>query len=200
MIAHLVRNARPRLLAILAAPDGDLTAAEDEFADAVEKALREWPTTGVPANPEAWLFTVARSRRRDGRRGAARTRSRIDKRGEFVPLDRQDTTTWRRHGTSAEAYARAIALTTEPTARRHLEAVRATGLRYRRRRLCSGHVTVPAAAKRRTEVPMNAPGAILGRSTDVGTAHEHAGRYGSCRSHDHIVQSLRTRGPSRGRP
>lgn len=63
MIANLVRNARPRLLALLAAPDGDLAAAEDAFSDAVEKALREWPTTGVPANPEAWLFTVARNRR-----------------------------------------------------------------------------------------------------------------------------------------
>lgn len=73
MIADLVRNARPRLLALLAAPDGDLAAAEDAFSDAVEKALREWPTTGVPANPEAWLFTVARNRRRDGWRGAAQT-------------------------------------------------------------------------------------------------------------------------------
>ncbi|GAA4261365.1 RNA polymerase sigma factor [Dietzia aurantiaca] len=73
MIADLVRKARPRLLALLAAPDGDLTAAEDAFSDAVDKALREWPTTGVPANPEAWLFTVARNRRRDGWRGAART-------------------------------------------------------------------------------------------------------------------------------
>lgn len=73
MIADLVRKTRPRLLALLAAPDGDLTAAEDAFSDAVEKALREWPTTGIPANPEAWLFTVARNRRRDGWRGAART-------------------------------------------------------------------------------------------------------------------------------
>ena len=485
MIANLVRNARPRLLALLAAPDGDLAAAEDAFSDAVEKALREWPTTGVPANPEAWLFTVARNRRRDGWRGAARTtclddevttpglardrggisgvptartgtvedaaleipdrrmtllavaahpaidpvartplllntvlglsagrigalllvptatmaarltrakkrikssdlrfeqpgvdelpgrleairdaiygaysvdwmhsatthrdgladealflaelltdlvpddpeshglaallclsaarrRSRIDKRGEFVPLDRQDTTTWdhallhrgeehlraagtstspgpyrlqaaiqavhcarRRTGTTdweairrlhsglqeswpstggavalavatarcdgpeaglaildrigdraerfqpavaaraallaevgrpgqaVEAYARAIVLTTEPTARRHLEAIRA--------RLASATAATPLphpcdrADPRESadRSPRNAPGAELDRSTDVRTAHEHAGRYGCCHSLDHIVQSLRRPVPSRGRP
>jgi RNA polymerase sigma-70 factor (ECF subfamily) len=54
-----------RLLAILAAPNGDLPAAEDALSDAFERALRTWPTSGIPGSPEAWLLAVARNRLRD---------------------------------------------------------------------------------------------------------------------------------------
>src|SRR5699024_3426522 len=57
----------------------DITAAEDALADAFERALRTWPTGGVPRSPEAWLLTVARNRLRDHWRSAA-TRT-------GVPLD-----------------------------------------------------------------------------------------------------------------
>lgn len=60
-----------RLLAILAAQDGDIERAEDFLADAFVQALRTWPGTGVPGNPEAWILTVARKRRLDLRRSAA---------------------------------------------------------------------------------------------------------------------------------
>jgi predicted RNA polymerase sigma factor len=68
---ELARAAYGRLLAILAARDGDIEAAEDCLADAFERALRTWPETGVPDNPAAWLLTVARNRRYDLRRTAA---------------------------------------------------------------------------------------------------------------------------------
>lgn len=72
----LARTARPRLVAVLARASGDVAAAEDAVADAAERALRTWPDTGVPANPEGWLLTVARNRLRDGWRSAAhRTRA-----------------------------------------------------------------------------------------------------------------------------
>lgn len=58
------RSSYGRLLALLAAA-GDLSAAEDALADALERALRTWPTQGVPANPDGWLITVARNRLRD---------------------------------------------------------------------------------------------------------------------------------------
>lgn len=61
-----------RLVAILAAPTRDLAAAEDALADAFERALRTWPATGVPDNPEGWLLVVARNRVRDLLRSAAR--------------------------------------------------------------------------------------------------------------------------------
>lgn len=68
----VARASYGRLLAVLAAPTGDLRAAEDALADAFERALRGWPATGIPDNPEAWLLTVARNRQRDEYRSAAR--------------------------------------------------------------------------------------------------------------------------------
>jgi RNA polymerase sigma-70 factor (ECF subfamily) len=38
----------------------DVDLAEDSLQDAVERALRRWPVDGVPAEPRAWLLTVAR--------------------------------------------------------------------------------------------------------------------------------------------
>jgi predicted RNA polymerase sigma factor len=61
-----------RLLALLAAPSGDIPSAEDALADAFERALRTWPVDGVPDNPEAWLLTVARNRLRDAWRSSAK--------------------------------------------------------------------------------------------------------------------------------
>ncbi len=43
----------------------DVALAEDALADAFEKALRTWPDSGIPDNPEGWLVTVARNRLRD---------------------------------------------------------------------------------------------------------------------------------------
>ena len=50
---------------MLAAPSGDIAAAEDAIADALERALVRWPTDGTPNNPEGWVLTVARNRLRD---------------------------------------------------------------------------------------------------------------------------------------
>jgi predicted RNA polymerase sigma factor len=52
-------------LAVLAAGSGDIAAAEDAVADALERALTRWPVDGIPANPEGWVLTVARNRLRD---------------------------------------------------------------------------------------------------------------------------------------
>lgn len=64
-VAEVARRSHGRLLALLAAPTGDIPAAEDALADALERALTRWPADGVPANPEAWVLTVARNRLRD---------------------------------------------------------------------------------------------------------------------------------------
>ena len=53
---------------------GDLGQAEDAVQEAALAALERWPSDGVPANPGAWLTTVARNRaldrlRREQRRG-----------------------------------------------------------------------------------------------------------------------------------
>ena len=61
----VARASYGRLLALLAAPTGDIASAEDALADAFERALAGWPASGVPDNPEGWLLTVARNRLRD---------------------------------------------------------------------------------------------------------------------------------------
>ena len=64
-VAQVTRESYGRLLALLAAPTGDIAAAEDAIADATERALARWPEDGIPANPEGWILTVARNRLRD---------------------------------------------------------------------------------------------------------------------------------------
>jgi predicted RNA polymerase sigma factor len=59
---EVARSSYGRLLAILAARTGDISAAEDALADAFERALRTWPERGIPDNPEGWLVTVAKNR------------------------------------------------------------------------------------------------------------------------------------------
>ena len=73
------RDSYGRLLALLAASTRDLAAAEDALADAFERALRTWPSQGVPGSPDAWLLTVARNRLRDEWKSARAQRT--------VPLD-----------------------------------------------------------------------------------------------------------------
>ena len=65
------RTSYGRLLALLAAYDGDIQRAEDALAEAFERALRHWPDDGVPHNPDGWLLTVARNRLRDLYRSTA---------------------------------------------------------------------------------------------------------------------------------
>jgi len=61
------RDSYGRLLAVLAASTSDLAAAEDALGDAFERALRTWPSQGVPGSPDAWLLTVAEPCRPPGR-------------------------------------------------------------------------------------------------------------------------------------
>ena len=50
-----------RLLAVMAARSRDIAASEDALSEAFLAALRTWPGSGVPANPDAWLLTAARN-------------------------------------------------------------------------------------------------------------------------------------------
>ncbi|PWC08126.1 RNA polymerase sigma factor [Mycetocola zhujimingii] len=77
---QVARDSHGRLLAILASRSGDIFAAEDAIADALERALLSWPAAGVPMNPEGWIFQVARNRLRDHFHSAAQRTS--------VPLER----------------------------------------------------------------------------------------------------------------
>lgn len=59
------RESYGRLLAILSARTHDIAASEDALADAFARALERWPGDGIPAQPDAWLLSVARHRKLD---------------------------------------------------------------------------------------------------------------------------------------
>src|SRR5262249_49070860 len=73
----VARRSYGKLVAFLAARTRDVAAAEDALSDAFAAALVDWPASGVPDSPEAWLMTVARrqlihgGRRRRSGDGAA---------------------------------------------------------------------------------------------------------------------------------
>lgn len=55
---------------------GDFALAEDCLQDAFAKALIDWPNSGLPTNPGAWLTTVAKNRAVDLlRRAESETRA-----------------------------------------------------------------------------------------------------------------------------
>src|SRR5262249_3322312 len=64
----VARRSYGKLVALVAMRTRDVAAAEDALADAFAAALADWPARGCPANPEAWLMTVARRRAIDGAR------------------------------------------------------------------------------------------------------------------------------------
>lgn len=69
---ELLRTSWWGAVATLARTFGDLEAAEDAVQDACELAVRQWPVTGVPASPRAWLTGVARHKILDRFRREAR--------------------------------------------------------------------------------------------------------------------------------
>jgi len=68
----VARRSYGKLVAFLAARTGDVAAAEDALSQAFAAALESWPQQGCPANPEAWLLTVARRKSIDDLRRNAR--------------------------------------------------------------------------------------------------------------------------------
>ena len=66
----------PRLIASLVRLLGDVDRAEDCAQDALLAALQQWPESGVPLNPGAWLTTTARRRAIDQIRAGVRHESK----------------------------------------------------------------------------------------------------------------------------
>ncbi len=75
----VARASYGKLIAYLAARTRDVAGAEDALSEAFAAALADWPESGIPRAPEAWLLTVARrklldsARRRRVGEGAAPT-------------------------------------------------------------------------------------------------------------------------------
>lgn len=77
-----------RLLALLVGRLRRLDLAEDALADAFEQAARRWPGEGTPANPPAWLLTVARNKALDRLRAEAMAGRKLP---ELAVADRHET-------------------------------------------------------------------------------------------------------------
>ncbi len=67
LVDHLFRKQAGQMIATLTRTLGSrhLTLAEDAVQDALVTAMQQWPFRGVPDQPEAWLFQVARNRALD---------------------------------------------------------------------------------------------------------------------------------------
>ena len=71
----MYRSESRRVLATLIRLVGDFDRAEEALQDAFAAAVEQWPETGVPANPRAWLISTGRFKAID----ALRRRARFDK-------------------------------------------------------------------------------------------------------------------------
>ncbi len=95
-LTRLAREDSGRVLAFLARRFG-VSLAEEAVQDALAEAARVWPERGVPANPPAWLMTVAKRKAIDQlrREASARRRTRAAARdphgAEADPADDRDT-------------------------------------------------------------------------------------------------------------
>jgi RNA polymerase sigma factor (sigma-70 family) len=78
-LADVVREHAGRLAVSLMRVTGDFATAEDLVQDAVVTALQRWPAEGIPARPDAWLFSVARNRGRDVLRRDENYRTKLAK-------------------------------------------------------------------------------------------------------------------------
>jgi RNA polymerase sigma factor (sigma-70 family) len=78
-IEAVFRIERARLIAGLARVVRDVDRAEELAQDALIVALAEWPRSGVPDNPGAWLMATAKRRAIDGfRRDAMQSRKHAE--------------------------------------------------------------------------------------------------------------------------
>ncbi|HVV75099.1 MAG TPA: sigma-70 family RNA polymerase sigma factor [Mycobacteriales bacterium] len=72
----LLREASRQVLGALVRRAADFAAAEDAVQEALLEATLKWPESGVPAEPVAWLTTVARRKLVDVQRSDASRRQR----------------------------------------------------------------------------------------------------------------------------
>jgi RNA polymerase sigma factor (sigma-70 family) len=58
-IENLLREYAPQVLGVLANRHGQFDACEDAVQEALAAAVIQWPQSGIPDSPGAWLLTVA---------------------------------------------------------------------------------------------------------------------------------------------
>lgn len=98
-IETVFRIERARLIGGLARLVRDMDRAEELAQEALVVALAEWPRTGVPQNPGAWLMAAAKRRAIDG----FRREKMLERKHEEIARDVDDA-----HDRSAEAIETAL--------------------------------------------------------------------------------------------
>src|SRR5258706_16151354 len=76
---HLLRELAPQVLGAVVRRYGDFGAAEDAVQEALTAAAFQWPRTGVPEDPRAWLIQVAARKLTDQIRSESARRRRETK-------------------------------------------------------------------------------------------------------------------------
>src|SRR3954453_19543339 len=71
-IDEIYRRDSRRVFATLVRLLGDFALAEEALHDAFAAAINQWPESGVPANPRAWLVSTGRFKAIDTMRRRAR--------------------------------------------------------------------------------------------------------------------------------
>ncbi len=78
-----------RLVAALARIVGDVGLAEDLAQGALVAALEQWPDSGIPDNPGAWLMVAARHRAIDGIRRNVRLERKTEELGRELEIQQE---------------------------------------------------------------------------------------------------------------
>ena len=74
---------------------GDFDKAEDALQDAFRVAVEQWPNSGIPANPTAWLISAGRFKAIDSLR-RTRNESALDDSHDSIP-SKEDSAHWGEH-------------------------------------------------------------------------------------------------------
>jgi RNA polymerase sigma factor (sigma-70 family) len=82
----------PRLIAGIAGVVRDIGLAEELAQDALVAALEQWPESGVPRNPGAWLMAVGKRRAIDHLRRQERFGRKLDEIGRVMESETREPT------------------------------------------------------------------------------------------------------------
>lgn len=77
LLAEVIREESARIVGALTRWLGSLDLAEESVAEAIEEAVLEWRTRGVPTNPGGWLTRAARNNAIDRLRREKRYREKL---------------------------------------------------------------------------------------------------------------------------
>lgn len=88
------RSDSRRVLATLIRLLGDFDLAEEALQDAFASALEQWPRTGVPANPRAWLVSAGRFKAIDAMRRRARFDASLTELAQRLDTETADPVLW----------------------------------------------------------------------------------------------------------